>query len=189
MNVRSSGQWTVSGGAGAGVDDRPKYEARATEQEKIDQYHHQLLHPVGVNMCLVGGCQQIIFEWQCYKIITDCHFFKLQMQQLDSDAEYKTLLKQKDDAYAERNKCVALLARMAIATGLKAGLGKHDEKDESWDDDWRNIVFVELPSGQVSWHIQETELPMFSFLPVYSGTWDGHTTSEKYQRVLDARFS
>lgn len=100
--------------------------------------------------------------------------------------EYETVFTQKDAAYAERNKCVALIARMAIALGLRAGLGRHEEEDKSWEDDWRNIVFIDLPSGQVSWHIHDSDLPMFEFLPKYHGVWDGHTTEEKYQRVLEA---
>lgn len=103
--------------------------------------------------------------------------------------EYEAALVQKDAAYAERNKCVALVARMAIAMGLAAGLGRHEESDQSWDDDWRNIVFINLPSGQVSWHIHDSDLPMFEFLGQYDGQWDGHTTEEKYSRVLAAKFN
>ena len=94
-----------------------------------------------------------------------------------------------DSVYiAERNKCVALIARMAVAQGLEVGLDRHDEADESWDNEWRNIIFIELPSGQVSWHFHDSELPLFNWLAQYEGAWDGHTTEEKYQRVLDARF-
>lgn len=100
--------------------------------------------------------------------------------------EYEASLIQKDAAYAERNKCVALIARMAIALGLTAGLGKqHSEEDKDWEADWRNIVFVDLPSGQVSWHIHDSDLPMFEFLGQYNGVWDGHTTEEKYSLVLN----
>lgn len=108
------------------------------------------------------------------------------LNELELNALITDLVQQKDNAYAERNKCVALIARMAIALGLRAGLGRHEEEDKSWEDDWRNIVFVDLSSGQVSWHIHDSDLPMFEFLPQYNGTWDCHTTEEKYQRVLEA---
>jgi hypothetical protein len=89
----------------------------------------------------------------------------------------------KDGAYNERDRCVALIARMARQLGYTAGLGAHDPNDEAWDPAWRTIVFVDLPAGQVSWHIADHERPLFSFLPPYVGAWDGHTTPQKYERV------
>ena len=112
-----------------------------------------------------------------------------ELSELELNALITDLVDRKDNAYAERDKCIALIARMAIALGLEVGLGRHKESDTNWEDDWRNIVFVNLPSGQVSWHIHDSELPMFEFLLVYKGQWDGHTTEEKYQRVLAARFN
>lgn len=88
------------------------------------------------------------------------------------------------DAYGERDRCVALIAKMAVALGYKAGIGRHPESDEKWERDWMNIIFIELPTGQVSWHIHDSELSFFDGLPKYSEPWDGHTTEEKYQRVL-----
>ena len=94
--------------------------------------------------------------------------------------------KSADSIYHERNLCVAALARLAIRCGYKSGLGKHEHKEgESWDLDWENIVFVELPTGQVSWHIHEKELKHFRFLGEHVRGWDGHTTEEKYKRIDD----
>lgn len=87
-----------------------------------------------------------------------------------------------NDVYKERDMCVALIARLALALGYDAGIGRH--VGEEWEDDWRNIIFIDLPSGQVSWHIHDSELEWFQFLPEYKGSWDGHTTEQKYQRVL-----
>lgn len=95
--------------------------------------------------------------------------------------QVSTLEPAKDQAYSERNQCVALAARLALAVGWRTGLGKHI--GEPWEDDWRNIVFIDLPAGQVSWHIHDSELYLFAFLPPYKGEWDGHTTEEKYHRV------
>lgn len=91
---------------------------------------------------------------------------------------------QKDEAYRERGQCVALIARMALRWGWPVGLAKHPEGDASWDADWRNIVFIELPeTGQVSWHLHDSEMPLFAGLPEYTKPWDGHSTPEKYRRV------
>lgn len=89
----------------------------------------------------------------------------------------------KNGAYNERDRCVALIARMANALGYRAGLGEHPREDVSWDHDWRTIVFVDLPAGQASWHIHDSERPLFVALDAYSGQWDGHSTEEKYRRV------
>lgn len=107
-----------------------------------------------------------------------------ELSELELNALITDLVEQKDSVYAERNKCVALIARMALALGLEAGLKEHE--GENWDDDWRNIVFIDLPSGQVSWHIHDSELPLFWFLSEYKGEWDGHTTEEKYRRVIES---
>ena len=95
---------------------------------------------------------------------------------------------QKNSAYEERNKCIALIARMAIGMGLSAGRALHEDGDEVWASDWKNVIFIDLPSGQVSWHIHDSEVHLFKFLPVYGRTWDGHCTREKYRRVLSAEF-
>ena len=93
-----------------------------------------------------------------------------------------------DAVYAERDKCVALIARMAQALGCNVGLGEHPSSDESWMDEWKTIVFVDLPTGQVSFHVHDSERAWFDGLPKYTQPWDGHTTTEKYQRVLAARW-
>jgi hypothetical protein len=90
----------------------------------------------------------------------------------------------KDAAYAERNQVVALLARMALALGWRAGLRNHEpDPDPTWDDDWKNVVAIDLPTGQVTWHYHDGDRPLFSSLPPYPASWDGHDTPEKYRRV------
>lgn len=93
------------------------------------------------------------------------------------------LRQQKDDAYKERGQVVALLARLAERWGWRVGMAKHPESDTTWDADWRNIVLIDLPTGQVSWHLHDDELSLFAGLPEYTKPWDGHSTPEKYDRV------
>ena len=84
-----------------------------------------------------------------------------------------------DQAYWERNQLVCLLSKL-----FPSWLGKHPEVDIEWDDDWRNIVYITLPTGQCSWHIHDSELDGFTHLKAVLGNpWDGHTVMEKYERV------
>jgi len=111
-------------------------------------------------------------------------------------AHVDAIAEQKDAAYKERNLLLMLLVKACINMGYKAGLGKHDPEDTNWEADWRNIVFLEIPTArgkldtpvQCSWHIHDSELENFSFLYPYPKPWDGHTTEEKYRRIREAEF-
>jgi hypothetical protein len=99
-------------------------------------------------------------------------------------AQPRDLQAEKDAAYRERDRVVALVARMAISLGWRAGLRSHEpDPDPTWDEDWKNVVLIDLPSGQVSWHYHDSERPLFASLPPYPDHWDGHDTAEKYRRV------
>jgi hypothetical protein len=60
--------------------------------------------------------------------------------------------------YHERNMLVCALSKIYPSL-----LGRHPS-DQEWDDDWRWIVYVNLPTGQVSWHIHDSELSLFDHL-------------------------
>jgi hypothetical protein len=125
-------------------------------------------------------------ELECYEC-PECGFAKQkcdkcpETRRLVDDVAYQEkqdIIAAKDGAYAERNKLVALISKL-----FSASLERHPENEE-WEDDWRWIVFIDLPTGQVSWHIHDSELNMFDHLPRNAGRkWDGHTTDEKYERV------
>ncbi len=85
----------------------------------------------------------------------------------------------KDNAYKERNMLVCALTKL-----FPAYLARHDENDESWEGDWMWIVYIDLPTGQVSWHIHDSERNLFNHLEVKENNWDGHNTERKYQRLL-----
>lgn len=99
---------------------------------------------------------------------------KLQVQVAQLEAE-------KNGAYLERNQCVALIARMALHLGRPAGVTK--TAIDGWDPEWYGCVFVDLPTGQASWHFHDSQAHLFAGLPAWFGTWDGHTTPQKYERV------
>jgi len=96
-----------------------------------------------------------------------------------AEAEVVRLREQKDGAYAERDNLVCALSKL-----FPASLERHPDSDTTWEDDWRWIVFIDLPTGQATWHIHDSELAMFDHLPRFIGReWDGHTTPQKYLRL------
>ena len=78
-----------------------------------------------------------------------------------------------DDAYFDRNQSVMALAKMARYIGHTVGVNRADPE---WP-----ILFIDLPTGQVSWHIKASELK--GEWPEYEGTWDGHDLATKRARV------
>jgi hypothetical protein len=83
--------------------------------------------------------------------------------------------------YGERDRVVAALAHLANRLGFVVGIGEHEGED--WEDDWRTVIYLDLPTGQVSWHVHESERAWFDGLPPYDRPWDGHDTAEKYRRL------
>lgn len=67
--------------------------------------------------------------------------------------------------YDERNRLVLMALIEAGKDGLAAGI-RIDVNDLAWP-----VVFIELPTGQVSWHIKQ-----------YQQVWDGHSTAMKWLR-------
>ncbi|HHH39024.1 MAG TPA: hypothetical protein ENK50_05555 [Sedimenticola sp.] len=60
-----------------------------------------------------------------------------------------------------------VLEAMAVANRLGYAAGYRIDPDEP---EWP-VAFIELPTGQVSWHMPQHPIP-----------WDGHSTDEKYDR-------
>ena len=77
--------------------------------------------------------------------------------------------------YQERNRVVQALAKMSMELGYKVGI-KGDTEDDCYV-----ILYIDLPTGQVSWHIDTNDL--VTEFPTYEGQWDSHDTNEKYARL------
>lgn len=88
----------------------------------------------------------------------------------------KELEARKDAAYLERNQVVA-----ALASAYPSGIAR--TTIEGWSEDWHGCVYIDLPTGQASWHYHDSQAYLFAHLPAYKGSWDGHTTEEKYTRL------
>jgi YgiT-type zinc finger domain-containing protein len=106
------------------------------------------------------------------------------LSELELNALITDLVEEKNGVYDERNKCVILMARMAIALGLKAGRWYHEGEEEGWG--W--IISILLPTGWVEWHIPNEDIVWCEDLPIIEREWESYATQEKYQRVLEARF-
>lgn len=111
----------------------------------------------------------------------------------------------RDVVYRERTFVVAALAHLVwiskTSAHWMAWVAPHldprpEQRGDTWDPDWRNVVYVRLPTGIVSWHIHRHEMPLFNFLPRLSATdldrayaepyrYDGHSTEEKYRRIYE----
>ena len=48
--------------------------------------------------------------------------------------------------------------------------------------DWP-VLYITLPTGQVSWHIAPADMDLFRHVPVGAARWDGHDVTEKYRRL------
>jgi hypothetical protein len=98
----------------------------------------------------------------------------------DIEYERQKAEDEKNNAYWERNQLIDYLSKL-----YPSWVEKHPLEDSELEDDWRNVIFIDMPGGQCSWHIHDTELPNFEHLNFRSGnSWDGHTRHEKYERIM-----
>lgn len=95
---------------------------------------------------------------------------------IKAEAENDRLREAKDAAYSERNQVVAALAKC-----FPSGISR--TAIEGWSEDWHGCVYIDLPTGQASWHYHDSHAHLFARLPHYTKPWDGHTTPEKYSRL------
>ena len=82
----------------------------------------------------------------------------------------------KDQAYLERNHLVTALARLYPSGITRTNI-------PGWSDDWHGCVYIDLPSGQISYHYHDSQAHLFSSLPAYTGSWDGHDKSVVHERL------
>jgi hypothetical protein len=84
-----------------------------------------------------------------------------------------------DEAYYDRNQAAMLAAKLARELGYETGWRVNED-----DPDWP-ILFIELPTGQVSWHIPMAEaLDHNVVMHRQPQPWDGHDLEEKRHRIL-----
>lgn len=83
----------------------------------------------------------------------------------------------KDEAYYDRNLAIQLAAYLAYRDGFNVGVR---DRDSDWP-----IIQIELPTGQITYHIPKDELLLLNerrfrepALP-----WDGHSLRVKQERI------
>lgn len=90
--------------------------------------------------------------------------------------EFTATMQAKNAAYAERNLLVRFLARL-YPSGIRR------TEILGWEPEWHNCVYIDTPTGQMSWHYHDEEASLFCDLPPYEKPWDRHTSEEKYARL------
>lgn len=72
---------------------------------------------------------------------------------------------------------VALLSRLYPS-------GTKPTELEFLPEDGRGCVYIDLPTGQASFHYHDRYAHLFADLPAYEGVWDGHSNEDKYERLI-----
>lgn len=88
-----------------------------------------------------------------------------------------TETEEKDEAYRQRNYLVAALTKL-FPSGIRP------TKIAGWDPEWDGCVYIDLPSGQVSYHYHSSQAFLFDHLPKYYNAYDGHDKEIVHNRLL-----
>lgn len=88
--------------------------------------------------------------------------------EMDRKAKSEPNTTRRSVAYFLRNRAILKAFSFAIDMGIHCGI-RIDPEDPEWP-----VVFFQLPTGQVSFHIPEFETP-----------WDLHTPEQAAERLTD----
>ncbi len=88
-----------------------------------------------------------------------------------------TDMEEKDEAYRQRNYLVAALARLFPS-------GTRQTDIPGWDPEWHGCCFIDLPTGQISYHFHSSQAGLFADLPLYEKPWDGHDKDMVHERLM-----
>lgn len=88
-----------------------------------------------------------------------------------------TLEQRLDTLVSDEHKLVVLAVRLAVKAGLYAGIGLMQPGDT-------RFAAIDLPSGQVSWAIDDSETALFEGVPLYDKPVELISTDEHSKRLL-----
>lgn len=97
--------------------------------------------------------------------MTDLAKLLAAIEKHDPSADDSENLPNATHRYAIRNTLIWDAMVTAAEDGYRTGVA-FDPNEPDYP-----VVYIDLPTGQVSWHIT-----------AYAGEWDGHTTEQKYER-------
>lgn len=97
----------------------------------------------------------------------------------ENRTEVEELLRsQRDNTSIENRNLVAVLSRV-----FPSVIAHHTPDESGVDNDWGYVVYMQLPTGQVSFHVGE-DRSWFSHLIIANiSPWDGHSSEEKWIRI------
>jgi hypothetical protein len=98
------------------------------------------------------------------------------MDDLTEYEQVQDMRRERDSAYTERNHLVAVLAKLYPALRSKTEI-------DGWDPAWQNIVYIRLPTGQVSYHFHDSDLALFAHVKEGPVIWDGHQKQDVHNRL------
>lgn len=81
-----------------------------------------------------------------------------------------------EECYKDRNLLAKTLLKQLYETGFEVGWYEED----STEDDWV-VIYAELPTGQISYHIPREDLD--DWIPEKENCYDGHSNEEKRERL------
>lgn len=82
-----------------------------------------------------------------------------------------------DAAYYERNVLVSVLSKLYVSY-------QHPTEIDGWEKEWHNCVYIELPTGQVSYHYHDRDAELFAHVERHPVLWDQHTKDDVHARWL-----
>jgi len=89
----------------------------------------------------------------------------------------------RNDGFRERNRLLVTVCRLAALNGARIWIGKLGE-GTAFEYESSAAVFLELPTGQVSFQLNQAELGLFSeFMEAPHGKYDGHEWEGKWVRL------
>lgn len=87
---------------------------------------------------------------------------------------------QRNASYRERNILAGLLVKLLPGSGTGIDPAIPEGKN------YRHVVFLELPAGQVSFHCRDADFQLLKHLPAYGRPFDGHSKIQAIERLHDA---
>ncbi len=105
------------------------------------------------------------------------------------DQDNQRLRKNSRSSDFERDACIGLIAKMAVAlkipVGTKSSAGVELDENGKEKQQIQNRVILDLPSGQVVWEYLESEAHLFETLPAYTRAVETQSIQENYLKIMN----